>query len=46
MEQRFPCRLFIIKGTKLDGNAPLLLYGYGSYGASITPTFSSNRLAS
>jgi oligopeptidase B len=33
------------KGTKLDGSAPLLLYGYGSYGISIPPTFSSNRLS-
>jgi oligopeptidase B len=29
----------------MDGKAPLLLYGYGSYGASITPSFSSNRLS-
>lgn len=33
------------KGTKLDGSAPLLLYGYGSYGYSISPTFSSSRLS-
>jgi oligopeptidase B len=29
----------------MDGKAPLLLYGYGSYGASMTPSFSSNRLS-
>jgi oligopeptidase B len=29
----------------MDGKAPLLLYGYGSYGASMTPNFSSNRLS-
>lgn len=33
------------KGIALDGKAPLLLYGYGSYGASGAPTFSSNRLS-
>src|SRR6185436_17259681 len=31
--------------VKLDGSAPLLLYGYGSYGLSIPPTFSAARLA-
>jgi oligopeptidase B len=33
------------KGVALDGKAPLLLYGYGSYGSSGAPTFSSNRLS-
>lgn len=33
------------KGVKMDGSAPLILYGYGSYGASMAPTFSSNRLS-
>jgi oligopeptidase B len=33
------------KGIAFDGKAPLLLYGYGSYGASGAPTFSSNRLS-
>jgi oligopeptidase B len=33
------------KGTRLDGNSPMLLYAYGSYGASITPNFSSARLS-
>ncbi len=33
------------KNTKTDGSANLLLYGYGSYGNSITPSFSSTRLS-
>jgi oligopeptidase B len=33
------------KGTFRDGNAPLLLYGYGSYGFSLPVMFSSNRLS-
>ena len=33
------------KKTKLDGNANLLLYGYGSYGNSISPSFSSTKLS-
>jgi oligopeptidase B len=41
---KIPMSIVYRKGTKLDGSAPLLLYGYGSYGASIPPTFSSSRL--
>jgi oligopeptidase B len=33
------------KGVTFDGTAPMLLYAYGSYGISITPTFSTNRLS-
>jgi len=33
------------KNTKIDGSANLLLYGYGSYGNSISPGFSSTRLS-
>ena len=33
------------KETPIDGSAPLLLYGYGSYGISMDPTFSSARLS-
>ena len=33
------------KKTKVDGSANLLLYGYGSYGSSISPNFSSTKLS-
>jgi len=31
------------KGIKMNGNNPLLLYGYGAYGSSSDPYFSSSR---
>lgn len=42
---RVPISLVYKKGLKKDGNAPLLLYGYGSYGISMDPGFQSNRLS-
>ena len=42
---KIPMSMVYRKGVKMDGRAPLLLYGYGSYGASIPPTFSSRRLS-
>jgi oligopeptidase B len=42
---KVPISVVSKKGVKLDGKAPLLLYAYGSYGASMTPSFSSNRLS-
>ncbi|HMF60046.1 MAG TPA: S9 family peptidase [Vicinamibacterales bacterium] len=42
---KVPVSIVSKKGLKLDGKAPLLLYAYGSYGASMAPTFSSNRLS-
>jgi len=33
------------KNTKINSETPLLLYGYGSYGYSIPPSFSSSRLS-
>ena len=33
------------RDTPIDGTAPALLYGYGSYESSIDPTFSSMRLS-
>ncbi len=33
------------KKTKMDGSANLLLYGYGSYGNSMSPSFSSTKFS-
>ena len=33
------------KKTKIDGSANLLLYGYGSYGSSMSPDFSSTKFS-
>jgi oligopeptidase B len=42
---RVPITLAYKKGLKRDGSQPLLLYGYGSYGASLPVTFNSARLS-
>ncbi|MFZ0820430.1 MAG: S9 family peptidase [Candidatus Acidiferrales bacterium] len=42
---KVPVSLVYKKGTKFDGTAPMLLYAYGSYGASMSPTFSSSRIS-
>jgi prolyl oligopeptidase len=36
---KVPINIIRKKGTKLDGNNPTLLYGYGGYGISMTPAF-------
>ncbi len=40
-----PVTLLYHKNAALDGSAPCLLYGYGSYGMSMPASFSSNRLS-
>ena len=42
---RIPISLVHHQDTPLDGTAPLLVYGYGSYGASMDATFSHARLS-
>lgn len=42
---KVPVSLIYHKDTKLDGSAPCLLYGYGSYGISIPPSFSVTALS-
>ena len=42
-QEEIPLTIFYHKNTKLNGKAPLLLYGYGSYGITIPDNFSSNR---
>ncbi len=42
---RVPLSIVYRKGTRLDGASPCLLYGYGSYGASMDASFSANRLS-
>ncbi|MEI9889864.1 MAG: S9 family peptidase [Caulobacteraceae bacterium] len=40
-----PITVLMKKGAPLDGSAPLLLYGYGSYGAAMEPAFSIRNLS-
>ncbi|WP_456726168.1 S9 family peptidase [Bradyrhizobium sp. USDA 3397] len=40
-----PVSILHRRGLKLDGAAPLLLYGYGSYGMAMPASFSANRLS-
>lgn len=42
---RIPMFLSSKKGLKRDGSNPTLLYGYGGFGISITPSFSASNLA-
>ena len=40
-----PMSLVHKKGLEKNGNNPTLLYGYGSYGFSVDPSFNSNRIS-
>ncbi len=42
---KIPLSLVSPKGSPRDGSAPLLLYGYGSYGISMPVNFNSNRFS-
>ena len=42
---KIPISLVHCRDTPRDGSAPLLLYGYGSYGISVPVSFNANRLS-
>ncbi|MFY8067966.1 MAG: S9 family peptidase [Flavobacterium sp.] len=42
---KVPISIVYRKGIQKDGKNPLLLYAYGSYGATMDPYFSSTRLS-
>jgi oligopeptidase B len=44
-DTEIPISIVYKKGFQRDGVAPMLLYGYGAYGISMDPTFSSDRLS-
>ncbi len=43
--KKIPVSLVYHKTTSLNGQAPMLLYAYGSYGSTTDPYFSSTRLS-
>jgi oligopeptidase B len=40
-----PISLLHRRDTRIDGSAPLLLYGYGAYGSAMPAAFGTNRLS-
>ena len=40
-----PVTVLMLKDTPLSGRAPLMLYGYGSYGHAVEPAFSIRQLS-
>jgi oligopeptidase B len=43
--QQVPVTVLMLRDTPLDGSAPLMAYGYGAYGHSLDPVFSTRRLS-
>ncbi len=43
--QKIPMTITYHKKTKIDGSAHVLLYGYGSYGSSMWPAFSTSKFS-
>lgn len=43
--RKVPVSILMKKDTKVDGSAPMLIYGYGSYGSTMDPWFSSTVLS-
>ena len=43
--EQVPVTVLMLKSTPLDGSAPLMLYGYGSYGIAMEPVFSIRHLS-
>jgi oligopeptidase B len=43
--ERIPVTLLYAKGVKPDGTAAAMIYGYGSYGASMNPAFDQRRFS-
>jgi oligopeptidase B len=43
--KQIPMSIVYRKGLELDGSNPALLYGYGSYGHTMDPSFRSERLS-
>lgn len=44
-QTKIPISILYHRDTHIDSNAPLLLYGYGSYGSSMPASFSTTRLS-